>query len=183
MFPDLYLIRHGQSEWNAAGRMQGRLDSPLTALGRAQAAALAPLLAGLVAARVASPQGRAIETARILFGDDFTTDERLCEIDVGDFSGRTRAEIEITHPGIFETSWLDWYDRCPNGEGYARLSARCAEFLAAMTGPTIAVTHGITLRMLRLHAMGLDLPAFTDLPVAQGGIHVISGGRHEVWHP
>lgn len=184
MLPDLYLIRHGQSEWNAAGRMQGRLDSPLTALGRAQAAALAPLISGVDAARIASPAGRAQETARILWGDlSFASDDRLTEIDIGEFSGRTRMELETQYPDAFTPSRLGWYDRCPGGEGFAGLHTRCADFLGTLDGPAIVVTHGITLRMLRLLAMGREMAEFEGLRVEQGAVHVIENARHRVLRP
>ena len=66
--PDLYLMRHGQTVWNAEGRLQGRMDSPLTALGRAQARRQAQLVRGIDAARYASNAGRAVETAGIVYG-------------------------------------------------------------------------------------------------------------------
>ena len=65
--PDLYLMRHGQTVWNAEGRLQGRMDSPLTALGRAQARRQAQLVQGISATRYASTAGRAVETARIVY--------------------------------------------------------------------------------------------------------------------
>ncbi|MDO5704795.1 MAG: histidine phosphatase family protein [Paracoccus sp. (in: a-proteobacteria)] len=181
MPPDLYLMRHGQSEWNAQGRMQGRLDSPLTARGRAQAAHLAGLVAGVEGRRMSSPQGRAMETAAIVFGGGFDTDARLAEIDIGDFSGQLSDDLRAAHPTLFALPCLDWYDHAPGGEGYAGLTARCRAFLDDLTGPAVIVTHGITLRMLRLLAMGRDMADFEDLPVEQGALHVIRSGRHEVW--
>ena len=181
---DLYLIRHGQSCWNATGRMQGRLDSPLTDHGRAQARALAPLIAGIEADRVSSPQGRAVESAGLIFGGAaFSTDPRLVEIDIGIFSGRFWPDIQHEAPEIFAPPRLAWYDRCPGGEGFQALERRCADWLASLTGPTIAVTHGVTLRMLRRLALGLGMEIFQDMPVEQGAIHVIRGGEHAVWRP
>lgn len=182
MPPDLYLMRHGESEWNAEGRLQGRLDSPLTARGRAQAQHLAGLVAGAGALRISSPQGRALQTAGIVFGDaGFTTDDRLCEIDIGPFAGQRGEDLRAAHPDLFAPPRLGWYDRIPGAEGYAGLAARCRAFLNSLDGPAVIVTHGITLRMLRLLAMGRGMAEFEDLPVEQGGVHVIRGGRHEVW--
>ncbi|MDO5612050.1 MAG: histidine phosphatase family protein [Paracoccus sp. (in: a-proteobacteria)] len=181
MPPDLYLMRHGQTQWNAVGRMQGRLDSPLTAKGRAQAAHLVRLVADVQGLRISSPQGRALETARIVFGNGFATDDRLAEIDIGDFSGHLDSDLRAAHPAIFAPPRLGWYDRAPGGEGYAGLAARCRTFLADLNGPAIVVTHGITLRMLRLLAMGRDMATFEDMPVEQGAVHVIRRGTHEVW--
>ncbi|MDO5630950.1 MAG: histidine phosphatase family protein [Paracoccus sp. (in: a-proteobacteria)] len=181
MLPDLYLMRHGQTEWNALGRMQGRLDSPLTVQGRAQATRLARLVEGVQGRYISSPQGRALETARIVFGAGFATDDRLVEIDIGDFSGHLNSDLRAAHPAIFAPPRLGWYDRAPGGEGYAGLATRCRAFLADLNGPAIIVTHGITLRMLRLLAMGRDMSTFEDMPVEQGAVHVIRSGAHEIW--
>ncbi len=182
-WPDLYLMRHGQTEWNAQGRMQGRLDSPLTPLGQAQARRLAWLVRDLRGvARYASTAGRAQQTARIVFGgQDFRADERLHEIDIGDFTGRLWEELRATHPAIFGSGGLDWYDRAPGGEHFAGLEARVRAFLDDLTGPALIVTHGITLRMLRLVAMNLPLRRLPEMPVMQGALHLVSGGRHRIF--
>lgn len=182
-FPDLYLMRHGQTEWNAQGRMQGRLDSPLTALGRAQAAQqaviMAPLLPGLM--RWSSPQGRAEETARIVFGgDDFRREPRLAEIDVGAFSGALLTDLRPRHPEVFAGDRLDWYDRAPGGEHFAGLEARARAFLDQLSGPAVIVTHGIALRMLRCLVLGWPMARLGDLSVEQGAVHALRNGRHEV---
>lgn len=182
MYPDLYLMRHGQTEWNAIGRMQGRLDSPLTDLGVAQAQAQARLIAGVRATRFASPQGRALQTARIVFaGQPFQTDPRLAEIDIGDFTGQLFDDLQRQQPDLFASSNYDWYDACPGGEGFAGLMARTRAFLDHLTGPALIVTHGITLRMMRMIAMGWDMDRFEELPQHQGAVQVVRGGRHEIW--
>lgn len=182
MYPDLYLMRHGQTVWNAEGRMQGRLDSPLTALGIAQARAQARLVAGIEAHRFASPQGRAQQTARIVFdGQPFQTDSRLAEIDIGSFSGRLYPDLAAARPDLFGGPTYDWYDHAPGGEGFAGLMARARAFLGDLTGPALIVTHGITLRMLRLIAMGWEMPRFAELPQHQGAVQVVRNGRHEIW--
>lgn len=182
MYPDLYLMRHGQTVWNAAGRMQGRLDSPLTALGISQAQAQARLVAGIAAVRFASPQGRAQQTARIIFGGQpFDTDARLAEIDIGDFSGRSYPDLVAERPELFVEDSFDWYDHAPGGEGFSALMARAQSFLDELTGPALIVTHGITLRMLRLIAMGWDMSRFADLPQHQGAVQIVRAGHHEIW--
>lgn len=183
---DLYLMRHGQTVWNAQGRMQGWLDSPLTDLGRRQAGWQAALIADLAgAARYASPQGRAQQTAEIVFGGaDFIRDDRLREIDVGDFSGQRYPDLVAAQPHLFEGGRLAWYDRAPGGEGLAALRARVESFLADLAGPSLIVTHGITLRMLRLVALGRPDTMLEDMSVEQGAVHVIRAGQHSVWrHP
>ncbi|WP_299149854.1 histidine phosphatase family protein [uncultured Tateyamaria sp.] len=181
--PDLLILRHGETEWNRAGRMQGTRDSPLTAQGRAQAGAQANILArfGIEGWMLyASPQGRAVSTARIAYGAraaEIITDPRLSEITMGAWTGCLRTEIAAQMPHLFEGgSDLGWYDHAPGGEGLEALYARTGAFLAQCTGPSVIVTHGITSRMLRCHALGLDAGAFADLPGGQGVVYHLSGG-------
>lgn len=185
-WPDLWLMRHGQTEWNAAGRMQGHLDSPLTALGRTQAARQAAIMAGVLArepgiALVASPLGRAVETAGIVFGPrPFTQDARFREISVGAFEGRTRPDLEAAYPALFGLGWLDWYDRAPGGEGLPALRARVTDGLSALSGPTAIVCHGITLRMIRLVVLGWPDDRLEEMEVRQGAVHLMRGGQHDM---
>lgn len=182
--PDLYLIRHGQTAWNDQGRLQGRLDSPLTDLGHAQAAALRSLVCGLPAQRLSSPMGRAVQTARILFGDhSFATDVRLAEIDVGDFSGRLLADLRAEMPQTFAGPPHAWYDRTPNGERLAGLVGRLSEFLADLPGPAIIVTHGMALAMLCSLATGQPLHRVHAVCQRQDVLHVVRGGSHRLVAP
>ncbi len=107
----MLLLRHGQSEWNAIRRWQGNADTPLTDLGRRQAALCAEALAlrATTAGRVfgtvwSSTLGRAEETASIIAGHldlgPVTTDDRWCEADAGEWEGLTPAEIERAYPGF-----------------------------------------------------------------------------------
>lgn len=182
MYPDLYLMRHGQTEWNLSGRMQGCLDSPLTRLGIEQARRQRELTGALEGHRIASPQGRAQQTAGIVFGNGgFATDDRLREIDIGDFTGRRIEQLRVEQPDIFAGGRLDWYDRAPGGEHFAALARRASGFLDSLTGPALIVTHGITLRMLRILAMGWPLTRLGELTVEQGAVHVVRKAVHEVW--
>ena len=185
-FPDIYLMRHGQTEWNAAGRMQGHMDSPLTALGLTQAARQGQIMAPVLAAdpgiaRIASPLGRAVQTAGIVFaGQPFATDPRFREISVGEFEGRTRPDLEAAFPDLFATSWLGWYDRAPGGERLSDLRARVSEGLSALTGPTAIVCHGITLRMARLIVLGWPDTRLEEMEVRQGAVHLMRDGTHQM---
>lgn len=182
MYPDLYLMRHGQTEWNLAGKMQGRLDSPLTELGIAQARRQAQLVTHITAERYSSPQGRAVRTAEIAFGKlVFKTDSRLCEIDTGEFTGHSIRELQQSYPEAFKGKSIDWYDRTPQGENFAQLSARCQSFMDDLTGPALVVTHGITLRMLCALALGMPLARLAEFSVEQGAVHVVRKAAHEVW--
>lgn len=181
-YPDLYLMRHGQTEWNLQERMQGRADSPLTSLGRAQAGQLAlqvreVLAGGQQVALYASSQGRAQDTAHIAFdGAPFHSDDRLVEIDVGDFTGARIADLQLSHPHIFTGDGMGWYDRTPNGEDFETLQARVRSFLDELTGPAMIVTHGITLKMLRVVALNLPLSEMKEGNVEQGRIYRIVNG-------
>ncbi len=180
--PDLLILRHGETEWNRAGRLQGALDSELTSLGQAQAAQQGDILRSLGAGGwpcFCSPQGRAFRTAVIARGGSehgIETDPRLREIGLGDWTGRIRAEVANEFPALFAESPLGWYDHVPGGEGLAALAARLAEFASGLTGPAVIVTHGITSRMLRCLAQGLPTSAFGEVGGGQGVVYRVSGG-------
>lgn len=184
----LYVLRHGETEWNRAGRMQGSLDSPLTERGRAQAAAMGRVLrregARALPAFV-SPQGRAVRTAELALGPGRATpDERLREIGVGGFEGRLLPELVAEHPFLFsEEGPIEWHYEVPDGEGHDALRARVSAFLAELRTPAVVVCHGITGRMLRGLALGLDRAGAWDLPGGQGVVWRIEDGRHEVLAP
>lgn len=182
--PDLYLMRHGQTLWNAEGRLQGRLDSPLTELGIVQARRQKWLLGALSKLDCyASPAGRAQQTARIVFaGRPWKTDPRLAEIDIGCFAGELFADLARRHPTLFSGGPLDWYDKVPGGEHFDGLESRLCGFLADLRRPAAIVTHGVTLRMLRALAMGLPRPRLAEMAVHQGAVHLVSRGRQRVFY-
>lgn len=182
MYPDLYLMRHGQTEWNLIGRLQGRLDSPLTDAGIRQAEHQRALIVGISADCVTSPQGRARHSARLAFaGRRFRLDPRLVEIDLGDFAGQPYEQIRTARPELFLNGPLDWYDHAPGGEGLANLALRARAFLGDLRRPTLVMTHGITLRMLQSLSMGVPVRDLHRLDVEQGAVHVIRNGRQEIW--
>ncbi|WP_411836779.1 histidine phosphatase family protein [Paracoccus sp. ME4] len=183
-WPDLHLLRHGETEWNLEERLQGRGDSALTERGMRQARWQAALMRGVGGARLSSPLGRADRTARIVFGPDYRHDDRLVEICVGRFAGQRLADLRRSHPPLFAGGPLDWYDRCPAGEGFAALHARCASFLDTLDGPATIVTHAITLRMIRLIVLDRPLSELACDPVHQGAVHRLSRGQETVLrHP
>ena len=182
-YPPLYILRHGQTEWNAQHRIQGRLDSPLTELGRAQARQQHVTLGSrdLSGYRAfSSPQGRAFHTASIALEGlcaRVDTDPRLAEIGVGAWEGLRRDQLgggRISDES--EESALDLYDRAPDGEGFAALRKRCAAFLSDLSGPSILVTHGVTSRMLRLIILDMETHEIADLPGGQGVVFHLSDG-------
>ncbi len=172
--PPILVLRHGETEWNREGRMQGVLDSPLTERGIEQAQRQNAILRAFGVSDwnwYASPQGRAAHTAQIALegnGTGLTSDARLREISLGDWTGLTRTELSERNPVLFETDGLAWYDHAPNGEGLAALADRTRAFLEELQGPSVIVTHGITSRVLRCWALGLPYEAFEDLEGGQG---------------
>ncbi|MFN3275726.1 MAG: histidine phosphatase family protein [Paracoccus sp. (in: a-proteobacteria)] len=181
VLPDLYLMRHGETRWNAEARFQGQLDSPLTARGQQQARWQAELIAGVAGRRLSSPQGRAVETARLVFGPGgFETRADLAEIGMGPFAGQRQDRLRGDHPAVFRGQGLDWYDRIPGGEGFAALAGRCRCLLTSLDGPALIVSHGITLRMIWVLAMGRNVTELAGAPVDQGRVLIIRRGTSDV---
>jgi probable phosphoglycerate mutase len=154
----LYVLRHGETEWNVATRMQGRLDSPLTELGRRQADVHGRTLArlGPVDRLIVSPLGRTRATAELLnahLGAEVTFEPALMERDCGAWSGMTIEEIEAAHPRDWGARNADPYGhRPPDGENLPDMEARVAGFLDtldAQPGRTLGlVTHGVMSRVI-----------------------------------
>ena len=152
----IILLRHGQTDYNVAGRMQGHLDSVLTAVGREQATAAAPVLAGLGPDRVVSSDlSRAVDTAEVVgaaCGLPVKFDARLRETHLGLWQGRTVAEIDRDHPGAIATWRSDPPWAPPGGESRVAVVARSrpvveeldAEFAdpAPASATALLVAHG-----------------------------------------
>lgn len=185
----IYLCRHGQTEYNTLTRYQGQVDSPLTALGRAQADAMGRRLAGLISRPFqiyASPLGRARHSARLIsahLGDaDITFDPRLMEVCMGCWDGLDDAEIEAEYPGARDGLLPgQWWFHSPDGESYetfsVRVTAALADIQADHVPVKIIVAHGVVSRVIRGHAEGLDLPTTLSLPVPQDAIFAIHAGE------
>ncbi len=186
--PELYVIRHGETEWNRIGRWQGALDSPLTDRGAAQARDMARALSHLGITSVShalhhSPQGRATATAAAIAsvtGQTMIPVDALREIGVGDWAGLTVEDVDARWPAPDpHEHFLDRYARAPNGEGFDALWDRVAAYLATLDRPTVIVTHGITSRVLRTIATGRTPAALAELPGGQGVLFRLSEGRHD----
>ena len=188
--PELYVIRHGETEWNRAGRWQGVMDSPLTPKGVAQAQALGEFLGRIGVSPsshtfITSPQGRAQRTADLILNGQGTarSDDRLREIDMGDWTGCLRDEVHIETQVPQNAHVLDIYAHLPNGETFGDLMARVTSFLADLRGPSVLVTHGITSRFLRSAALGYGLDRLRDVPGGQGVVHHLKDGKHRTLTP
>jgi len=191
MTPSVLLLRHGETVWNSAGRLQGCGDSPLTARGLAQAGALARAARALGVSRVlASPLGRARATAeRVAAAAGCTLAVRDClaEMDFGTCAGFTLDELRASRPGILEARERDrWHHRWPGGESYADVLARVRAGLAGdapllTAGVTAVVAHQSVNRALLVwlgggtpeDALAGDQPADVILRVEEG---------RAVWH-
>lgn len=183
----IYLLRHGETIWNAAGRFQGQMDSPLTPRGIAQADQAGSLLAEEIRGREelfevhVSPLGRAKETAvRIAQSIPLVArdEPRLMEVTLGSWDGMTRYEIDIEYPGTLkDADAFDWFFRSPDGETFDAVCSRVMAWLSDVSAPAIAISHGLTGRILR--GIYLDLPQrdMLELPVPQNGFYRLHNGQ------
>ena len=157
----LILVRHGQTDANAAGLLLGRTDPPLNAAGRAQAAEIAARVAGFGPERViTSPLLRTVETAEIVgaaCGLPVTVEDRLVEVDYGEYDGLPFAEL----PSDLVRRWRTDADFAPPGrESLASVGVRMAalgsEILADLgTAPVVAVSHVSPIKAAVCWALGL----------------------------
>lgn len=172
----LLVIRHGATDWNAAGLMQGRADRPLSEAGRASvsSARLPPGWDNAVC--LSSPLRRAMETARLL-GFDPTPDDRLIEMDWGEWEGRSLADIRAEQGEAMaenEARGLDF--RPAGGESPRDVQERLKPLLAEIETPTIAVTHKGVLRALYALATGWSMKAKPPEKLRDGCAHAFDVG-------
>ncbi len=190
--PPIYLVRHGETDWNAAGRLQGQRDIGLNSHGRAQARRNGAALARHFAAAkrdpaglryLASPLGRTRETMEILrrsLGlprEGYVVDARLMEVSFGEVEGLTLAEFAAQDPTGFKAREADRWGYVPRGgESYAQLSARAASLLAELDGPSVIVAHGGILRALYHLLLGRSVRDAMTMPVSQDEVHLFENG-------
>ncbi len=175
----LFVARHGETQWNRAGRYQGRLESSLTDRGEAQAAALAGALAQCGITRVvSSPLGRCIQTATPLsraLGLPLELDERLIEIGHGSWEGRLRAEIEADDAELF-ARWKEHPETVSfaGGESLDDVLRRWRAFVGALSGKNdvAVVTHDAIVRIAVLDASGRT-PAQFWTPIVGNGAYAV----------
>lgn len=192
MSEPIYLLRHGETEWNRAALMQGAKDSPLTDLGLTQAHAVGRALRaeigkGAAFQMIISPLGRCQKTAEIVI-QEIGFDKARCHVDPevreiswGDWDGLSFAEIERRYPGALEKRELRIFDFVPpNGESYAQMTERAGLWLATALAnpmPLIVVSHGAIGRTLRGLYLGLDFDAARAQEQPQDAFYKLIGGQ------
>jgi broad specificity phosphatase PhoE len=177
---ELWVVRHGETEWARLGRHTGRTDIPLTAEGERQARAVGALLAGRgFAAVLTSPLRRAQDTCRLAgYGDVARVEPDLAEWDYGDYEGRRSADVREELPG-----WTVWTGELPHGETIDEVAARARRVLAAAEaagGDVLLFAHGHVLRILSALWLGLPPRGGQLLALSPGALSVLgfeSGAR------
>ena len=186
-------MRHGETEWNLALRMQGRMDSPLTPLGLEQARRNAALLRSEIGdsrgfSLISSPLDRARKTAEIIgetLGLPPSFDPRLVEIGLGQWDGLTADQINALAPGAWDRTRLDAsLFGAPDGEAYESMVDRLSACLMEIKRPAIVVSHGISIRFLRGLFLRLDRAGIFGLqPSRQDGVFRLLDGQVDFLEP
>jgi probable phosphoglycerate mutase len=173
----IWLVRHGETEWTKSKKHTSRTDIELTAAGEDEARELAPLLARQTFAAVfTSPRVRARRTAELAGFPDAQVDDDLVEVDYGEYEGRTSTEIRAERP-----DWLLWRDGTPGGESIEEAGQRADRVrsrVEAMGGDVLLFGHGHFSRVLGARLIGLDASAGQVLILDPGAISII-GSEHD----
>src|SRR5579862_9764391 len=191
--PVLYFIRHGETDFNVAQRLQGRSETKLNARGRAQSREIAGVLRDLFErdrhqppdyAYVSSPLLRARETMELLrseLGLDpraYAIDDRLAEISYGEWEGFTLPEIQARDAGVLLRRDRDKWDfRPPGGESYREVAERVAAWYATVTRDSVVAAHGGVARALMANFHILPEDDATHADILHGVVYVFDGGR------
>jgi probable phosphoglycerate mutase len=177
--PEIWLARHGETEWSRQLRHTGRTDLELSENGRRQARKLRPALADRSFVRViSSPLARAVETCQLAgLGEHAERSEALLEWDYGEYEGLTTAQIRERRPG-----WVLWRDGCPRGETAADVGARVDPLVAELRrveGTVALFAHGHVLRVLAARWLGLPSADGALLALDTGTLSAL-GWEHEI---
>ncbi len=192
--PRLYFIRHGETDWNREGRLQGHTDTALNPRGRRQAAAAAKPLTGLVEALAVvrpmaglpfyvSPLKRTRQTVEILretLGLDpvaYHPEDRLKEIGFGAWEGRTWPEIRTRDPiGARDRDRDRWHFQPPGGESYAMVAERVSSWLASFDHDACVIAHGGIARVMMVLCGGFSRESAVAEDIWQGKVLLFENG-------
>jgi broad specificity phosphatase PhoE len=197
--PRLYFIRHGETDWNRAGRLQGATEVPLNGRGRKQAKAVAAHLKALVSAAGgpelaalpfhASPMQRTCQTIDILRealaleAGGYAIEPRLREISFGIWEGRDWPEIRRRDPIGYRDRDADrWHFAPPGGESYSMVAERLRPFVEGLTQDACIVSHGGVARAMMVIAGGLEPEVALQSDIWQGKVLLFENGACE-WLP
>jgi probable phosphoglycerate mutase len=187
----LFFVRHGQTDWNREGRLQGRLDIPMNARGKEQVRANARKLKKLLAeperlSCIASPLGRTRRTMEIVRREmgleprGYETDERLREMSYGEFAGHTWDELRALRPWDVRRRFADpWSYVVPGGESYGEMARRVESWLAEIEESgrsAIIATHAGIIRILLSRHLGTARREIAFLDAPQDRVLVLRGG-------
>lgn len=192
--PTIYLVRHGQTDWNAALRLQGQVDTPLNETGRGQASRNGGVLAKILSNPeafdfVASPLGRTRETMEIiraaldLPADSYRTDDVLKEIHFGDWQGLTWDQLREAHPKEVDARFQDpWGMVVPgrDAESYSMLSERVLDWFSGITRDTVAVTHCGVIRCVKGHIEQTPEQQIPHIEIPQDRVYMASENQVEL---
>jgi broad specificity phosphatase PhoE len=195
--PLLYYVRHGETDWNRAARLQGQRDTMLNARGHEQAVVCGGILRGIFEESgidpaaldyIASPLVRARETmegmrsALDLPPAAYRVEPRLAEMSFGDWEGLTLAEVAMRDPEALAARERDkWAFVPPNGESYQQLAVRASEWYEALRSDSVVAAHGGTARALMVH-LGIEPPATAPrLSIEQGVVYRFEPGSVQMF--
>ena len=170
---ELYIVRHGETEWSKSGRHTSITDLDLTERGVEQAQALqAQLNPNDFDLVLSSPRLRARRTAELAGFDDVVIDDDLSEWYYGDFEGKTSNEIRETHPG-----WRIWFNGCQGGESADQVRARLTRVMSRVrdsgVDKAICFAHGHALRVLALAWLDFPLVFGQSFPIQTASVSVL----------
>ena len=194
MKSNIYLIRHGQTTWNRAGRLQGQADSPLTLLGTQQVEAIGKKLKEIIGIKKysvwSSPLGRTKQTTSIICDqtnfkyENVVFDKRLVEITLGDRDGYKswKALFEDFPKDMARREKDPWNFSHPNGESSQMVWERVRPFMekiANLEGIHVVVTHGVVSKIIRGMYLNLSPEKIFSLDRPQNAFHRLQNGKVE----
>ncbi len=189
IYPPIYFVRHGETAWNAEGRLQGQQDIPLNTTGKKQAQHVGKLVKNLTnfpstVDYISSPMLRTQTTMQLLRMEagldplDYAIDDRLKEICFGRWEGLTWPEVRASDPkGAAGRETDKWNYVPPDGESYEMLLARIAPWVKALRKPTLVVAHGGVARVLLSLIASEDSLLSPNINIWQGKILMFEEDR------